>query len=84
MKNDLYWRVVSVKPQDNYMLNLTFVDGKQALFDMKPYLNFGVFKTLKDPKMFYTVRVSASSITWKNDLDIAPELLYHNSVSITP
>jgi hypothetical protein len=80
--NDLYWKVRSVLPQEDYMLQLTFANGKQGLFDMKPYLNTGVFKTLKDKELFNSVRVCASSIAWKNNVDIAPETLYNESINI--
>ncbi|GHU67865.1 hypothetical protein FACS189413_03480 [Bacteroidia bacterium] len=82
MKNEFYWRVKAVKPQDNYILYLTFADGKQALFDMKPYLDCGVFKSLKDRQVFDSVRVCASSIAWENNVDIAPETLYEEAISI--
>jgi hypothetical protein len=48
---------------------------------MKPYLNIGVFKTLKDKELFNSVRVCASSIAWKNNVDIAPETLYDECIS---
>jgi len=79
----MQWEVQAVVPQDNYTLLLTFEDGEQRQFDMKPYLNLGVFRTLKDPAMFNTVRVCFDSIAWKNNVDIAPETLYQDSKSIS-
>ena len=35
--------VKSVSPVADYRLLLTFEDGQQRIFDMKPYLNSGVF-----------------------------------------
>jgi hypothetical protein len=78
----MYWKVKSVNPQDNYMLLLTFEDGERRRFDMKPYLDCGVFRTLRNREMFKTVRVCADSIAWQNDVDIAPETLYHNSIKL--
>jgi len=49
---------------------------------VKPLLETGVFKTLKDNEMFKTVRVCFDSIVWDNDVDIAPETLYYERVSI--
>jgi hypothetical protein len=77
----MHWEVRAVVPQDNYTLLLTFKNGEQRRFDMKPYLNIGVFRTLKDPAMFNTVRVCFESIAWKNNVDIAPETLYQDSKS---
>jgi len=75
-------RVKDVKPTQNYTLHLWFKNGEEGIFDMKPYLDTGVFKTLKDKALFNTVRVCASSIAWKNNVDIAPETLYYESTNI--
>ncbi|GHT66981.1 hypothetical protein FACS189452_03840 [Bacteroidia bacterium] len=78
----MYWKVKSVSPLDNYMLLLTFEDGERRRFDMKPYLDCGVFRSLQDMSMFSTVRTCADSIAWQNNVDIAPETLYHDSTKI--
>lgn len=71
------WIVKNVKPQDNYCLLLTFEDGKVKSFDMKPYLNLGIFKELKDKKVFDTVSVSFGSVIWQNEADFDPRVLYN-------
>jgi len=78
----MHWIVKSVKPLDNYLLLLTFANNEQRCYDIKPLLDTGVFKSLKDPAMFNTVRVSFDSIAWANQVDIAPETLYIDSVKI--
>jgi hypothetical protein len=75
----MYWEVKSVKAMENYILLLTFENGEQRCFDVKPFLNTGVFRSLKDPAMFNTVRVCFDSIAWANNVDIAPETLYDES-----
>lgn len=49
---------------------------------MKPYLDKGLFKDLKDEKIFKSVRVSFDTIEWINGLDIDPEFLYKNSTNL--
>jgi hypothetical protein len=49
---------------------------------MKPYLNTGIFKALKDEKVFNSARVSFDTVEWENEADIDPETLYHESVAI--
>ena len=45
----MYLGITEVKPQENYNLLLTFENGENRLFDIKPYLDFGpVFKQLKN------------------------------------
>jgi len=51
--------------------------------DMKPYLDFGpVFRALKEPSMFNSVRVYFDSVSWANEADLDPEILYPNSVLV--
>jgi hypothetical protein len=74
----MYWTVKSVTPLENYRLHLTFENSEQRYFDMKPLLDTGVFRALKDPEMFRTVRVAFDSIACNGEIDIAPETLYHD------
>ena len=60
----MYLAVTEVKPQDNYLLFLTFKNGEKRQFDMKPYLDVGIFY----------------SIVWDNEADIDPEILYEKSL----
>jgi hypothetical protein len=75
----MYNAIVKVKPAKNYLLILTFDNGEVREFDMKPYLETGIFKELKDESVFNSVRVSFDSVEWNNEADIDPEILYKNS-----
>lgn len=76
----MYLAVVEVKPLDDYKLELTFENREIRIFDMKPYLDKGIYKELKDESKFKSVRVSFDSIEWCNQADIDPEFLYETSV----
>ncbi len=80
----MYLAVTEVEPLEDYQLLLTFENGEKRIFDMKPYLDKGVFQELKDKKMFRTVRVCFDSIEWSNQADIDPEVLYENSKVYQP
>jgi len=71
--------ISQVKPLEDYKLSLVFENGKQGVFDMKPYLDKGVFTVLKDIEKFNTVRVAWGTVAWGAELDIAPERLYSDS-----
>jgi len=75
----MYNGITAVKPQDNYILFLTFENGEQRYLDMKPYLNRGVFKALANKDMFDSARLSFDTVAWDNDVDLAPEVLYEKS-----
>ena len=78
----MYLAIKEVKPIDDYVLLLTFENGEVRKFDMKPYLETGIFRELKDASLFNTVRTSFDSIEWDNEADFDPEILYSNSRSI--
>jgi len=75
--------VKEVKPKEDYTLHITFENGEKRLFDMKPYLDFGIFKDLKDINLFNTVHKSFDTIEWDNEADIDPEILYEQSLPIS-
>ncbi|MEI8201889.1 MAG: DUF2442 domain-containing protein [Bacteroidota bacterium] len=78
----MYLAVKNVLAQDDYLLLLTFENGEKRQFDLKPYLDFGIFKELKDINMFKTVRTSFDTIEWENEADLDPEMLYRESMKV--
>jgi hypothetical protein len=76
----MYFAVTEVTPLENYKLSLKFKNGEEKIFDMKPYLEIGIFKELKDEALFKTVRVSFDTVEWANEADVDPETLYKDSI----
>ena len=76
-------RVRDVKPQTDYRLLLTFTNGEVKVFDMKPYLNYNMFKPLKNIDFFNAVRPSHGTIQWENEADLCPDTVYLDSVSLS-
>jgi hypothetical protein len=72
-------KVVSVTPQDDYSLILAFDNGAQRVFDVRPYLDKGIFVELKDINYFRQVRVAFNTVQWPHEQDFAPETLYLES-----
>jgi len=75
----MYLAVIDVKPKENYILHLTFANGEKRQFDMKPYLDHGIFSELQDVNLFNSVRTSFDTIEWANAADFDPESLYLGS-----
>lgn len=71
----MYWDVKVVKPLPDYNIYVEIADGRKGIFDMKPYLEHGVFKELKDINYFNQVEVFFGAVTWPHEQDIAPETL---------
>jgi len=78
----MYLSVIDVKPLEGYRLRLTFANNEQRIFDVSPYLEMGKFAELRDVSLFNTVVVKFDSIQWANQLDLDPELLYHDGVAV--
>ncbi len=73
----MYPKVKSVKPNDNYILTIVFSSNEVGTLDMKPYLDFGVFKRIKDYINFKSVRVAFDTIEWPSaGVDLDPEFVY--------
>ena len=68
--------VINVTPKADYVLLVEFDNGESGELDMKPYLDFGVFKNLEDSRFFQQVRVSFDTIAWGNEIDLDPEFVY--------
>ena len=72
-------RIVKVKPLEDYKLELVFDNNEIKIKDMKPYLNKGVFKALKDKKIFNSVKISFDTVSWDKDIDLCADYLYNTS-----
>ena len=71
--------VTAVKALPDYKLELTFDNGETRLFDVRPYLDKGIFTELKDSTYFRSVRLAFGSIALPHEQDFGPESLYVES-----
>ena len=72
-------RVKSVHPTQDYLLEIIFSNNEKKYFDVKPYLNFGLFSELKDLDLFKTAKAELGTVAWQKGLDICPDTLYLES-----
>ena len=72
----MYPSVNKVLPLENYTLIVEFDNGETGKLDMKPFLEFGVFRRLKDYAAFARVRVAFDTIEWDSGIDLDPEFVY--------
>ena len=75
-------KVVAVKANEDFTLDLKFNDASVKRFDVKPYLDLGVFKELKDVDYFKQVKIAFGTVQWPHEQDISPETLYLESTPI--
>ncbi len=75
--------VVTVKPENNYKLSITFDNGEKRLFDVTPFLDKGIFSELKNIDYFKKVKVAFGAIEWPHEQDFSKDTLYMLSDSDT-
>lgn len=71
----MYWDAKLVKPLSDYRIYVEVEDGRRGIFDLKPYLDRGVFRELRDEHYFKQVGILFGAVTWPHEQDIAPETL---------
>ena len=72
----MYPSVKNVVANNNYILSIDFDNGESGTLDMKPFLDIGVFKKIKNLNSFKLVRVSFDTIEWEAGVDLDPEFVY--------
>lgn len=76
-------QVKDVRPIENYQLEMVFENGERRIFDVKPYLDLGVFVRLQNQAVFQAVRVVAGSVEWPGEVDLSYDTLYLESQPIS-
>lgn len=76
-------KVISVRPEDDYKLWVRFSTEEEKVFDFTPLLSSPAFKPLSDESVFNSVYIDYGVPVWDGGkIDIAPERLYEDGVSI--
>ena len=84
--------IIQVLPTDDYKVYLYFAHGEIKLYDATEILERGVFRVLKDKKLFLdTCTVLNKTLAWDDIkgnfdpyecLDLDPEVLYEKSTRV--
>lgn len=72
----------NVTAMENYTLHITFDNGEQKLFDVKPYIKGNWYKELQDHAYFNSVNVDGYTVAWPHGQDLCPDDLYYLSKAI--
>lgn len=68
--------VTNVRSLPDYELLVSFEDGEQRRFSLKPYLDFPAYLPLKDASRFMAAHVFNGTVAWPGEIDISPDTLY--------
>jgi hypothetical protein len=68
-------KVIKVKADNDYTLSVELSDGRFGSFDVKPYLDKGVFTQLKDKNYFKRVKPFFCGIVWPDEQDLSADTI---------
>ena len=73
------WRAKRVLVLPDYCLEVEFMDGTVGTVLMKERVSnpkAGVFRALKDLKLFQQAYLEYGVVTWPGEIDLAPDAMY--------
>ena len=76
----MYASIIKVTPVEEYLLSVDFNNGQTRILDMKPFLDFGVFRQIKSVDNFNRVHVAFDTIEWDCGVDLDPEFVMKKSI----
>jgi len=68
-------KVKQIEPRENYLLFVELSNGKKGIFDVKPYLEKGIFTELKNKDYFFTARPAFGGVVWPNEQDFSADTI---------
>jgi len=68
-------KVIKVDANIDYILYVELSDGRSGFFDVKPYLEKGVFTELKNKEYFRQVKPFFCGIVWPNEQDLSADTI---------
>ncbi|MBF0407921.1 MAG: DUF2442 domain-containing protein [Candidatus Riflebacteria bacterium] len=75
---------MKIHANDDWTLDVSFTDGTERRFDVKPLLSCEVFKPLRNIGLFKTVRNAGYFVEWANEVDLSADTLYLEGVQTDP
>ena len=72
---------VTVTGEDTLLI--AFSNGEKRLFDLKPLLSRKCYAKLKNKAFLSQAFIQYGCVTWPGDIDIDPDWLYEDSITVT-
>jgi hypothetical protein len=73
--------ITDVRANDDWTLDVSFNDGAERHFDIKPLLTCEAFGPLQNLRIFKPVRNGGSFVEWENEADLSADTLYLEGVT---
>ncbi len=68
--------VTAVQPLEDHQLMVSFTTGERRRFDVKPLLDFPIYRRLKDASYFSRAHVACGTVAWDEQCDLSPDTVY--------
>jgi hypothetical protein len=73
-------RAKNILYKSPYNLIVTFTNGEVKKFDLQPYLNYPIYRKLKNESFCSKAIIENGTVIWNDEIDIDPDRLYLESV----
>ncbi len=68
-------KIIQVKPLPNWVLAIVVEDGREGLFDARPYLQYPAFQPLRDHAEFVKVSNGGYFVEWACGADLSADTI---------
>ena len=68
-------KISRVVAKDDYELVVELSNGKKGIFDVKPYLDKGIFTELKNKNYFKSVGIAFGGVAWPHEQDFSADTI---------
>ncbi len=76
-------KIIKATALEDYKIELLYETGEQKIYNMQELIKTCKFyEKLQDREKFKKIKIVGLSLQWEGGEDIAPELLYNDSVTI--
>ena len=72
--------VEEVEALPDYKLKLLFSNGERRIYDARGLFQYDLFAPLQNDVLFRQAYSDGCAVAWNDEIDIAPEALYRDSV----
>jgi len=73
--------IINIRANDDWTLDISFMDGAERRFDVKPLLSCEAFGPLQNLQTFKAVRNGGYFVEWENEADLSADTLYLEGVN---
>lgn len=77
---EILHEILRMEPLDGFRIRVEFDTGETGVFDCSPYIGHPAWNRLADPSFFALVTIRNGTLAWPDDIDIAPEDIWEDTV----